>query len=82
MNNYVTGKIIKELREKKGLTQLELEKVREACVDERDRAIIEFLYSTGCRISEVCNVKISDINFQQKTCLILGKGNNIEQYIK
>lgn len=69
------GAINYDPKPREGLTQLELEKVREACADERDRAIIEFLYSTGCRISEVCNVKISDINFQQKTCLILGKGN-------
>lgn len=69
------GSINYNTKPREGLNQLELEKVREACKDERDKALIEFLYSTGCRVSEVCNVKISDIDFKNKTCLILGKGN-------
>lgn len=69
------GAINYSAKPREGITQLELEKIREACRDTRDKAIIEFLYSTGCRVSEVCNVKIKDVNFKNKTCLILGKGN-------
>lgn len=41
----------------------------------RDRTILETLYATGVRCSELCNIKLSDINFDQKTILITGKGN-------
>ena len=53
---------------------LDLEKIREACDNLRDKAIIEFLFSTGARVSEVSNAKISDINFHDKSVRILGKG--------
>lgn len=39
----------------------ELEILREACTNIRDKAIIEFAYSTACRASEVANVKGGDI---------------------
>lgn len=41
----------------------------------RDKAIIQFLYSTACRVSELCTVKINDINMNDKTVLLHGKGN-------
>lgn len=41
----------------------------------RDRAIIELLYGTGIRCSELTNIQLSHINFDQKTILITGKGN-------
>jgi len=41
----------------------------------RDRTIIELLYATGIRCSELTNIIITDINFDQKTILITGKGN-------
>jgi len=41
----------------------------------RDRAILEFFLSTGCRVGEVGNVKVKDIDFQNKTLLVIGKGN-------
>lgn len=40
----------------------------------RDKTIIQFLYSTGCRVSELCKVKISDIDTIKKTVLLHGKG--------
>ncbi len=40
----------------------------------RDKAIFELLYATGVRCSELISIKMSDINFHQKTILILGKG--------
>lgn len=41
----------------------------------RNRALIEFLISTGCRVTEVANCKISDIDFEKKSVLVTGKGN-------
>lgn len=40
----------------------------------RDKAIFELLYATGVRCSELVNIKISNIDFEQKTIKILGKG--------
>ena len=40
----------------------------------RDDALIELLYSTGLRVSEVANLKIGDINFEKSEIKILGKG--------
>jgi len=58
------------------LTSKELEQIRYACRNSiRESAILEFLYSTGCRVSELCRVKISDIDFYNKEVKVLGKGN-------
>lgn len=40
----------------------------------RNRCIIEILYDTGIRVSELVNIKISDIDFNEKTINIFGKG--------
>ena len=41
----------------------------------RDDALIELLYSTGLRVSEVANLKLKDINLEKSEMKILGKGN-------
>lgn len=41
----------------------------------RDDALIELLYSTGLRVSEVANLKLKDINLEKSEIKILGKGN-------
>ena len=46
----------------------------------RDSLILEALYSTGIRVSELVNIEIKDINFSENTILILGKGNK-ERYV-
>lgn len=57
------------------LTDLEMEMVREACRDTRERAIIEVLFSTGCRISELEILKREDIDLVSKEVLLFGKGS-------
>ena len=42
---------------------------------QRDRLILEILYATGVRVSELVNIKLSDIDFYNKEIMILGKGN-------
>lgn len=64
-----------EKKHKKAMSQLELEKMRLACKTKREKAIIEMLYSTGCRVSELENLNISDVNFQTKEVYLFGKGN-------
>jgi len=54
-----------------------LEMIRESSNDKdgiRDRLIIEMLYATGVRVSELVNIKISDIDFDNKRIVVMGKG--------
>ena len=46
----------------------------------RDALILEMLYSSGCRVSELSSIKVKDINFKDRKILILGKGNK-ERYV-
>ena len=46
----------------------------------RDALILEMLYSSGIRVSELSNIKLNDINFKERKILILGKGNK-ERYV-
>ena len=41
----------------------------------RDRALLEMLYATGCRVSEICNLKLCDVNLQEGFCTCTGKGD-------
>lgn len=41
----------------------------------RDIAVIELLFATGIRISELCSLKVTDVNLVDKTILIYGKGS-------
>lgn len=56
-------------------SDVEIERLKEACEDLRDKVIISFLLSTGCRISEVCNLDREDVDFENLECQVLGKGN-------
>ncbi len=42
---------------------------------QRDRTILELLYATGLRVGELVNIKINDLNFQDHSIKVLGKGN-------
>lgn len=70
-----TIKAIKyEHKERQALTQMELEHLRMACKTVRDKAILEFFYSTGCRVSELIGVTKHDIDWNRNTVHLLGKG--------
>lgn len=64
-----------EEKPREPLSSMELEIVRDACENYRDKAIIELFYSTGCRLSEMVNLKISDIDFASKEVHLFGKGS-------
>ena len=58
----------------------ELEELFNACdtstsLGQRNLAILEVLYATGTRVSELINIKLEDINFKEKQIKVLGKGN-------
>ncbi|MCI8454884.1 MAG: tyrosine-type recombinase/integrase [Lachnospiraceae bacterium] len=53
----------------------ELEAIRKICTHVRDRAMIEFLYSTGLRVSELASLNIGDIDIYRKEFTVIGKGN-------
>lgn len=46
----------------------------------RDYALLEFMYGTGVRVSELCSIKEKDIDFINKQVIVLGKGNK-ERYL-
>ncbi len=60
---------------KKPYTSPEMERLKQACTNLRDLALIEFLYASGCRVSEVVHLNRSDINFLTRDAVVLGKGN-------
>lgn len=64
-----------EEKQREPLSNMELEIVRDACENYRDKAMIELFYSTGCRLSEMANLKISDIDFTSKEVHLFGKGS-------
>lgn len=53
----------------------ELEKLRDSCTQIRDLAMIDFLASTGIRVGELVLLNRNDINFQERECVVFGKGN-------
>ena len=59
----------------KALTIEELEIIREACNTPRQKALVEILYSTGCRLDEIVKVDLEDINWQDRSIKVIGKGN-------
>lgn len=71
-------KIKAEKNKKEAFTDMEIEKLRMAAVDERERAIIEMLLSTGCRVSELINIK--DTEIEGNRILIHGKGEK-DRYV-
>lgn len=52
-----------------------IEKMRDNCAEVRDLAIVDLLYSTGMRVGELVNLNISDIDLEQRECVVYGKGD-------
>lgn len=65
-----TTQIVKET-----LTDEHLEKLRDQCTHPRDLAIIDLLISTGIRVGELVKLNRDDIDFAERECIVLGKGD-------
>lgn len=59
----------------KSLSTIDLERLRLACKDDRERALIEFAFSTGMRISEIARTDIKDLDMSNNCIVTIGKGN-------
>lgn len=57
------------------ITDEDIERLRDECICKRDVAIIDLLYSTGIRVGELVYLNIEDINFNERECIVLGKGD-------
>ena len=69
-------KAIKQQRMiKEPFSDVEMEKIRQASGSIRNRALVEFLYTTGCRVSEVVALDLNNINFANNSVIVTGKGN-------
>lgn len=60
---------------KETYTDEDLEKMRDSCTELRDLAIIDMLASTGMRIGEMVLLSKADINFNERECVVFGKGD-------
>lgn len=65
-----TDSLIKEV-----LTDEHLEVLRDVCLEPRDLALIDLLASTGIRVGELVKMNRDDIDFQERQCIVFGKGN-------
>lgn len=68
------SKIKEGTKYKKFYTDLEIESMRDACINKRELALIDLLISTGLRVSEISNILISEIDWEERTIIIHGKG--------
>lgn len=66
---------IDKMSARKPLKQYDLEKFRAACQTPREKAIVEFFISSGCRVSELINIKTDEVNWVERTVDVIGKGN-------
>ena len=64
------GKAIKET-----YTDEQLELMRDSCDEPRDLAMIDLLASTGMRVGEMVLLNKEDINFEERECVVFGKGD-------
>lgn len=65
-----TKKVVKEV-----ISDENLEQLRDGCCEKRDLAIIDILVSTGMRVGELVNLNIADLDFEERECVVYGKGD-------
>ena len=70
IHNVKTGKTVKET-----YTDESLELMRDYCDNPRDLAMIDLLASTGIRVGELVKLNRGDVDFENRECIVFGKGN-------
>ena len=68
-------RVMVEKKIKRAFSDADIEALRKACDNKRDRAYIEFLYSTGCRVTESLSLDVKDVNFSEGEVIVFGKGH-------
>ena len=68
-------RVMVEKKIKRAFSDADIEALRKACDNKRDRAYIEFLYSTGCRVTESLSLNVKDVNFSEGEVIVFGKGH-------
>lgn len=65
-----TKKVVKEI-----ISDENMEILRDGCNEMRDLAMIDLLASTGIRVGELVNLDIADLDFEERECIVYGKGD-------
>lgn len=60
---------------RQAFSEEEVETIKLNCIDKRELAIVSVLYSTGVRVSELVGMDITDVDFEERSILVHGKGN-------
>lgn len=68
------GRIKIAKKQRRICSEVEFEKLMRACNDKRNKALMAFLSSTGCRVSEAVGLNREQINFEKLQCTVHGKG--------
>lgn len=79
---YVAGNPAAKLREPKmgkrlpkALSEEDIELLREGCVSPLEHALVEFLYTTGCRIGEAARLNRNAVDWESRSLIVRGKGD-------
>ena len=80
--NYILKSPVRRIHKIKTTTAVkeaysddEVERLRDFCTEIRDLALVDMLASTGMRIGELVQLNIEDIDFNERECVVLGKGD-------
>lgn len=80
--NYILKSPVRRIHRVKTVTSVketysdeELERLRDSCTEIRDLALIDLLASTGMRVGELVRLNRADINFNERECIVFGKGD-------
>lgn len=65
---------IDRAKARRPLTAEQLERLRDGCRSYKEKALVEFLVSTGCRLSEAVGVRVDAVDWQGRSVVVLGKG--------
>lgn len=78
MNQIKEIKVEKRL--KKVMSDSEVEMLKENCIKLKEKCLLNFALDTGCRVSEICDININNIDYNNLSCTVIGKGD-AERYV-
>lgn len=66
---------VDQLRARRPLSGEQLERFRDGCKSYKEKALVEFLVSSGCRLGEIVGLRTDAVDWQGRSVVVLGKGN-------